>query len=547
MLLVELNNVKKYFGDRLILEIDDLKIYSEDNIGIVGVNGVGKTTLINILSKRLKPDEGYVKLHRRYGYVSQLEDSKSKIISGELASKFGIKTAWNDNMSGGEKTKFKIAEALDLDNLIIFADEPTSNLDMDGIDFIENRFSDYNGSLVIISHDRRFLDKLCNKILEIENGKAKIYNGNYSDYQEQKVQERERAKFEYEKYLKEKKRLEEVINKTKLKSKNIKQAPKRMGNSEARLHKMGGQKAKAGLDNAVKNVRKRIEHLEEKDKPVEQSKIKLDILESSRTYSKILVKGKNINKSFGNNVIFKNANFYVENGSRVALIGPNGCGKSTLINMIMNKEKGIKISKTAKIGYFNQDLNILNKDKSILENVMESSIYSENFARLLLARLLFKGEGVYKKVNMLSGGELVKISFVKILLEDFNMLILDEPTNYLDVASLEVIEEALNEYERTLLFISHDRQFVKSVANQIMTIEDKKINLFKGKYEEFLYRKNKTIKEREIEEKIILLNNRLSVVMGKLNEPLEKGKKEKLEKEFQQISAEIKKIKSRSY
>lgn len=547
MLLVEMSDVKKYFGDRLVLKIDDLKIYSEDRIGIVGVNGVGKTTLINILSKRLKPDEGHVKLHGRYGYVSQLENPKNKEISGKAASNFRIETKWNDSMSGGEKTKFKLAAALDLDNLIIFADEPTSNLDMDSISLVEKEFVDYKGSLVIISHDRRFLDELCNKILEIEKGEIKIYNGNYSNYKEQKEQEIERAKFEYDEYIKEKKRLEEVINKTKQKSQSIKQAPKRMGNSEARLHKMGGQKAKANLDSSVKNIRTRIEHMEKKDKSVEHSKIKLDILESSRSYSKILLKGKNINKSFGKNIIFENANFYIENGSRVALVGPNGCGKSTLINMIMNEEKGISISKTAKIGYFNQELNILEKSMSILENVMEKSVYSENFVRLLLARLLFKGESVYKKVDMLSGGELVKISFAKILLEDFNMLILDEPTNYLDIASLEVIEEALKEYDRTLLFISHDRQFVKSVANQVMTIQDKKINIFKGKYEEFLHRKDKTNEERKVEEKLILLNNRLSVVMGLLNEPLNEEEKEKLEKEFQQISAEIKKIKSRSY
>lgn len=546
MLLVEMSKVNKYFGDRLILEIDDLKIYSEDRIGIVGVNGVGKTTLINLLSKRLKPDKGFIKLHSPYGYVSQLEVPKNKSISGELASKFKIETTWDNSMSGGEKTKFKIAEALDLDNLIIFADEPTSNLDMESIAYVEKEFSYYKGSLVIISHDRSFLDKLCNKILEIEKGKIKIYNGNYTNYKEQKEQERERLKFEYEEYIKEKKRLEEVIHKTTQKSKSIRQAPKRMGISEARLHKMGGQKAKANLDSAVKNVRKRIEHLEEKDKPEEQSKIKLDILESSRSYSKILVKGQNINKSFGSNIIFKNANFYVENGSRIALIGPNGSGKTTLTNMIMKEEKGISISKTAKIGYFNQELNILNHRISILENVMEKSVYSENFARLLLARLLFKGEEVYKKVEKLSGGELVKVSFAKILLEDFNMLILDEPTNYLDIASLEVVEEALKEYDRTLLFISHDRQFIKSIADQIMTIEDKKINLFKGKYEEFLYRKNKTIKEKEIEEKIILLNNRISVVMGKLNEPLEKEEKEKLEEEYLQIAAEIKNLKQRS-
>ncbi|WP_326907268.1 ribosomal protection-like ABC-F family protein [Sedimentibacter sp. MB31-C6] len=545
MLLIECNKIKKYFGDRLILDIEKLRIYSEDRIGIVGINGAGKTTLINILSKRLESDEGWVKSYGKHGYISQLESPDNNIISAEIASKFGIESNWNDKMSGGEKTRFKLAGALDNKSAIIFADEPTSNLDIEGIELLEEKLSDYNGGLILISHDRNFLDKLCNKIIEIENGKIEIYNGNYSFYRNQKNQEKERVRFEYEEYIKEKKRLEEVIKEKKQKSKSIKRAPKRMGNSEARLHKMGGQKAKANLDRAVKNVKKRIENLETKEKPIGQSGIKLDIMDSNKLHSKIIIEGKNINKKFEEKIIFKNAEFNIYNNAKIALIGPNGCGKTTLINMILNNENNIKVAKGAKIGYFSQDMNILKNNLSIIENVMESSIYPESFARLLLARLLFKGETIYKKIDVLSGGERVKVSFAKILLQDINLLILDEPTNYIDINALEVIEETLKEYDRTLLFVSHDRKFVEAVANQIMTIEDKKIKIFMGTYKEYLSRKNNLNRNKEDRAtKIILLENRLSEVIGKLSMPAKQNDLEILNEEYNEIVEELKRLKN---
>ncbi|WP_052085752.1 ribosomal protection-like ABC-F family protein [Clostridium sp. HMP27] len=544
MLLMECSNIKKYFGDRLVLDVGSLKIYSEDRIGVIGVNGVGKTTLINILSKRLEPDEGLIKLYERYSYISQLEEPENRNISNEMASKFGVQNTWDENMSGGEKTRFKLADGFSNNSLLIFADEPTSNVDIEGIELMEKKFGEYKGALVLISHDRNFLDKLCNKILEVDNGRIQIYNGNYSSYVAQKTQERERAEFEYEDYVKEKKRLEEVITDTAQKVKSIKRTPKRMGNSEVRLHKMGGQKGKASLERAVKNVEKRIEHLEVKEKPKKQEGIKLDIIDSSKLHSKIIIEGYNINKSFGKKVIFNNAEFNIYNESKIALIGPNGCGKSTLIKMIMNNDDSIKIAKGAKIGYFSQDMSILQEDLNIIENVMESSIYDETFARILLARLLFKREDVYKEINVLSGGERVKVSFAKMLLQDINLLILDEPTNYMDINSLEVVENALKEYDRTLLFVSHDRRFVESVAKQIMIVENYKINMFNGNYKEYLASKNKIVdnNKAEIEKQVFVLQNRLSELIGRLSMPSKKDDVIALDKEYHETLTKLKKL-----
>lgn len=545
MLLVECSNIKKSFGDRSILDIENLKVYSQDRIGIVGINGVGKTTLINILCQRLQSDEGNVKLYGTYSYISQLEGPENTSITNEMASRFNVESIWNESMSGGEKTRFKLAHALSQNSMLIFADEPTSNMDIEGIELMEKSFKKYKGALVLISHDRNFLDGLCNKILEIEYGRIKIYNGNYSDYATQKVKERERDEFEYEEYIKEKKRLKSVISDTKQKVKSIKTTPKRMGNSEARLHKMGGQKAKANIERAVKNIEKRIEHLEVKEKPKEQSSIKLDIEDSKKLHSKIVIEGKNISKSFGKKIILDNAEFSIYNTSKVALIGPNGCGKSTFIKMIMDNDKSIRIAKGAKVGYFSQAIDILKVNCTIIENVMESSVQDETFARMLLARLLFKREDIYKKVSVLSGGERVKVSFAKMLLQDINILILDEPTNYMDINSLEVVENVLKDYHSTLLFVSHDRRFVESIADHIMTIENHKVKMFKGNYSEYLESKNKckdNYKE-EIENEVFILQNRLSEVVGRLSMPSKNDDVIALDKEYNELLLKLKELK----
>ena len=212
----------------------------------------------------------------------------------------------------------------------------------------------------------------------------------------------------------------------------------------------------------------------------------------------------------------------------------------------MNNEESIKIATGAKIGYFSQDMSILKEDLTIIENVMESSIYNETFARILLARLLLKKEDIYKKINVLSGGERVKVSFAKMLLENINLLILDEPTNYLDINSLQVVEEVLKDYENTLLFVSHDRKFVDSVADNIMIIENHKIRVFKGSYKEYLESKNKSTDNLkvEIEKQILILQNRLSEVIGRLSMPSKKDDVATLDKEYYEILDKLKKLKS---
>ncbi len=545
MIKINIRNMKKYYGNRLVLNIEELKVYEGDKIGIVGVNGVGKTTLLEIINKNIEYDSGDVFINKdaNIKYISQLRGPNKKTISGKYASIFQIEDQWNINMSGGEKTRFKLAEGFESESNLMLIDEPTSNLDINGIELIINNFKQYRGTLLVVSHDRNFLDEICNKILEIEDGQCNIYNGNYSNYLELKEKEVKRKEFEYEEFLREKKRLTNLKRNINEKSAKVRTAPSRMGNSEARLHKMGGQENRKKLDNFAKSIQSRIDRLEIKEKPKEEDIIKIKILDSTKPYNKILVSGKNINKSYGENIIFKNANFDIYNGKKIALIGPNGSGKTTLVNMILNEE-GIDISKNVRIGYFSQSMDILDENKTILENVMEKSIHNESFARLILARLLIKGDKVYENLEVLSGGERVKVSFAKMILEDINFLILDEPTNYLDINSLVVIEDLLINYDGTILLVSHDLRFIENIAEELLIIKNNKINSFKGNYREYVANKNKPkLNKKENKRQRMILEMEISLLLSKISTEESEDAKKRLDEKYKEKLEELRNLK----
>ncbi|MBX4268944.1 ribosomal protection-like ABC-F family protein [Clostridium estertheticum] len=544
MLILQIRDIKKSFGDRLLFDIKNLKVDSEEKIGIVGLNGTGKTTLMDILSKTLVPDEGYVDIYGSYSYITQLDYSFNEKPLAQVASLFKVPINHSNFMSGGEKTRLKIANSLSGKTNIIFADEPTSNLDIEGIKLLEEKLLAHKGALVLISHDRFFLDKLCNKIIELEDGKIKIYNGNYSFYKKHKQLEMERQSVEYVRFIRDKRGLEEAIVDRKHHKDTMRKTPKRMGNSEARLHRLGNQKAEKNVDNAAKSLKSRLDKLEIKDKPLDIGMTKVDMQKTERLHSKILIKGSRLSKSFGSRKIFKNANFQIGNGWKVALIGNNGCGKSTLIRMIMDKDSNISSSSTLKIGYFNQDLSILDEEKSILENVIMESVYDETFVRILLARLLIRGEDIHKKINFLSGGERVKVSLAKIFASDINMLILDEPTNYLDIYSSEAIETALKEFNGTILFVSHDRKFISEVADHLMIINNNKIEAFSGGYNEYLRKQNEESQGFNQKDRRLIIEDKISEVLGKISMPSKKDNVELLDLKYKDLIKELKDIKN---
>ncbi|WP_252235971.1 ABC-F type ribosomal protection protein CplR [Clostridium sp. CH2] len=551
MVLIKLDKVKKYYGDRLILDICNLEILENDKIGIVGENGAGKTTLIKVILGEVAPDEGKVFLSNSYSYISQSEECSGEYQGGKIKKIIKSPDNYDGFLSGGEKMKIKINKSLNVQSSILIADEPTANLDTNSIKNIEKIISEYKGSLLLVSHDREFLDKLCNNILEIENGKVKLYKGNYSKYIKLKAEEREAEQREYHRYIAEKKRLEKAIIGKENNRDSIRKTPKRMGNSEARLHKMGNQRSKKSLDGNVKSLKSRINHLEEKEKPNAIKEIRIKINKGKEMHSKTVIEVRNLNLYVNNEILINDCNFKIKNGEKVAITGANGCGKTTLIKKIIkNNTESIRLSQDISIGYFDQSQDILHANKSILDNIKLNSSYDETFIRINLDGFGFKGDSVYKNVSTLSGGEKVKCALCKNILSDNNTLILDEPTNYLDIKSIEALEIAIKNTEKTVLIVSHDRKFISNVCDCIIEIQDNKLNYFNGNYNEFVYEKinNKNKKEeksseREKRELLLVLQNKLSEIISRLSLEKDLSIKDKLNLEYIELLNKIKTLK----
>nr|WP_131086244.1 ABC-F type ribosomal protection protein CplR [Clostridioides difficile] len=549
MLLVKVENLKKYYADKLILDIDKLEILENDKIGLVGSNGQGKTTLLKAILGEIEIDEGYTYLTGSYSYISQSENNIEACSHSKEKSLLNAPDKFEEYLSGGEKVKLKIADALSNKKNIIIADEPTSNLDKKSIGVLEDMFKRHEGALLLISHDRRFLDELCTTILELEDGKLKAYKGNYTDYLMQKDEEVKRADFEYQEYVKEKKRLEKALLYKKALSDGIRKTPKRMGNSEARLHKMGGQTNKKKLDSNVKAIKSRIDKLEVKNKPKVSKEINIKIQDGMEIISKNLVEVKDMTLKLENKLLLDNVSFKIKRGKKIALLGDNGCGKSTLIKEILaDKNDNIKINDKVKVGYFDQNQSLLDEEKSVLYNTKVNSSFDESFIRINLSLFGFKGDDVYKKVKVLSGGEKVKIALCKIILEDNNFLVFDEPTNYLDIKSMEALEKALINTDKTMLIVSHDRVFVSHICNYIIEIKDAKIREFDCNYEEYIINRNKKTPSRENQtkkENLLVLENRLTTVISMLSIEKDNLKKELYESEYNELLKQISKLKNR--
>lgn len=544
MQLLNIDKLKKYYHDRLVLDIDKFEILEDEKIGLVGANGAGKTTLIKALIGKIEIDEGQIYLTNSYSYITQNENLDIESGNSKIKSMLNAPDKFEEHLSGGEKVKLKIATALKEQKKLVIADEPTSNLDQKSISILEEMLKKHKGSLLLVSHDRDFLDALCNKIVELEDGKIKIYNGNYTTYLKIKEEERNRQEFEYEQFVSEKKRLEASKTQKMNLSNGIRRTPKRMGNSEARLHKMGGQKGKKNLDGNAKAIQSRIDKLEIKERPKSINQIKIYIKDGLEIVSKNLVEINDLILSVNGEILLDNVSFKVKRNKKIALIGENGCGKTTLIKeIIKNNNPAIKINPRVRIGYFDQSQEILDNHKSILDNIKKDSSFDETFIRINLNLFGFKGDDVYKKVGVLSGGEKVKVSLCKIILEDNNFLILDEPTNYLDIVSLKALEESLQNTDKTMLIVSHDRAFINNVCNYIIEIKNNKIEEFNGDYKNYIEHKtnrNTKSSNKKNNEEILLLENKISLIISMLCTESNDNKKAEYEEEYQLTLAKLK-------
>ncbi|MCH5583481.1 ATP-binding cassette domain-containing protein [Shimazuella sp. AN120528] len=496
MIMIEANHLKKTIGERLLFSIDQLRIAKGDRIGLIGRNGSGKTTLLNILMGTESFDEGEIHNRAKISLIPQIQRNMS-------------------NQSGGERTNAAIQAAFAKSPDILFADEPTSNLDIESVRQLEQKLLRFKGAMIIISHDRAFLDTICNKIWEVENQTVTVFAGNYHMYTTWKEQQRKREALEYEQYQKKKKQLEHAILLKKQKAeKMIKPPSKRMGTSESRLWKMQKGTKQKGVHQSIEALETRISKLEKIEKPKNLPVVKMNVASESTLPNKTVIQAKDITASVDGKVLWEKASFSIQTGSKTAIIGANGSGKTTLIKRLQSKSDDIYVSTGVKFGYFSQHIDILDESKAILENVQATAVHSPEMIRTVLARLLFRGHDVFKDVGVLSGGEKVKVAFAKIFLSDINVLVMDEPTNFLDMESIQSLEHLLTHYEGTVIFVSHDRQFIQNVATDILEIKEQTIHAYAGSYQE-LQRKQQIPVKRE--EERLLIETKITEVLSLLS------------------------------
>lgn len=514
MRLLEATNLIHYIKDRKLIEIESLAVHKGNRIGLVGKNGSGKTTLLQILAGETVPETGKISTHGTLELVPQLKRMTT-------------------TKSGGEVTQEYINRALANQADILLADEPTTNLDTWHIEKLETQLKKWKGALIVVSHDREFLDALCTTIWELEDGHVTKYKGNYSDYQEQKEMELNQQQQAYENYIAKKTQLEEALKLKEQKAQRATKKPKQISSSEAKITgaKPYFANKQKKLQKAAKAIETRLEKLEQVEKVKETPPVKMNLPYADKLHGRTLLRVEDLKGIIGQRLLWNPVSFHVKGGDKLAIIGPNGSGKTTLIKKMMQENDQVRHAPAMKVGYFSQNLDILETNKTILENVSSTSSQSETLIRTVLARLHFYRDDVYKHVNVLSGGERVKVAFAKLFVSDINTLILDEPTNFLDIEAVEALEELLVNYEGTVLFVSHDRRLIKTIANRVIAFEEnKKITVFEGSYDAY---KNDFSKPQEdmIEQQLIVVETKLTEVLSKLSlEP-----SDKLEEEFQEL------------
>ena len=475
-LLLSAENISASFSTRVLFQIDRLEIRAGDRIGLVGLNGSGKTTLLRLLCGKIAPEEGTIRFHCTPRYFSQRSDELSHCADPKELRNFGVGDFDDrDTVSGGENTRLRLAELFSESGSLFLLDEPTSHLDADGSAYLNYRLSRLD-SFVLVSHDRDLLDRQCNTVMEIEAGKVKTYPGNYTDYCLQKEQAAKRTSFEYEQYTEEKRRLTEAYRAKKEQARRMERRPHGISASDAKdiaLSSTRNPASKAkSMERSAANIKRRIEHMEIREKPRELDQIRPIFSLTDPPRNPIIMEAAALSFSYPNGKeIFKNTSFRLFRASRTVLLGENGAGKTTLIRLILEGER-IRIVPRANIGYLRQDLSDLRSDSTVLESAMETSVQPPNIVRNVLARLLFTAQDIQKPISVLSGGERVRLAFARIFVSRANVLVLDEPTNYLDIPSIEAIQALLSCYEGTLLFTSHDRAFVRAIATDALMIRD---------------------------------------------------------------------------
>lgn len=483
-----LNRVAKSFGDKKLFEDINLTIYNGERIGIIGANGTGKSTFIKLLTGDVEPDYGTIKHDGEFSYVKQVaekleieECSKDEMvnllkINNELGLSGCLKQSF-ETLSGGEQTKQMISFALGKSGGTILLDEPTNNLDQESIEWLVEKLNAFKGTIIIVSHDRYFLDSVVDKILEFENGNINEYYGNYSSYEIQKQEKLDYDKRIYEEKQNENKRIKGQIQQLSRLTAQLEKSTFKDGSSDRRAkgYKDSAQRKVKKVAKQAEAKRNRLERLQNDlgDKPFEQKEIFYRI-KSEQIYNKILIKLNGVSKKYGNKTVFKNIDLNIENGEKIALIGRNGSGKSTLIKMILGEETyqgSIWKSQNIKFAYLPQNAFNMQSEQTIIEFASEFNELKTQFLTNL-CNMGFNRTMFSKKITNLSSGEKMKLKLNELILGDFNFLILDEPTNNLDMQNKIFLERVLNGYNGNLILVSHDKTLIDNVCNKKIVLDN---------------------------------------------------------------------------
>lgn len=478
-LLLEGMEMSVSLGDRTLFTIPRLTVYAGDRIGLIGQNGCGKSTLLQVLAGCRPCDGGQVRRGCDLGYAPQFGLGAGES-TGESRRNFGVgKLEERAACSGGEITRMRLSR-IPFGARLLLLDEPTANLDLPGCRLLEEKLRQQE-TFVLVSHDRELLDRLCNRIWYLEGGGLRCYDGNYTAFEQAQELEKLTQTRAWEQYLREKRHLEEAAQELRAQSAQVRKAPRRMGNSEARLHKMGDQKGKKTIDRQRKALQSRLEKLEKVEQVREIPPMQLDFSLTHPPRSKTVLQVKKLHFGYPHTPdLLKEISFTLENGDKMALLGRNGSGKSTLLGLIAQGYAGIQCSPQARLGFLNQDLSTLLPQHTVLENARLRAVQREDVVRTVLNRMLLPKACWDKQAGLLSGGEKMKLCLCQLILSDCNVLVLDEPTNYLDLPSLRALERMLGEYPGTVLLVSHDQAFVRYTATRLLFLQEGRAQVFNG-------------------------------------------------------------------